>query len=343
MPFEIIRNDITTMCVDAIVNPTNSGMYGTEGVDGAVHRAAGPALREECLRIAPCRIGQAKVTSAYALPCRYIIHTVGPTWKGGNEGEQEQLAACYRSALSAARAYQLESVAFPLISAGTYGYPRELALRAAIDEIGSFLLENDMMIYIVVFDRESFRISRRLHANIEQFITDAQSSREDQRQLWYHDQTDADWQEERITPEPLSSAGQRCTAPSADEEELKKYLHRMDKGFSQTLMEMIDQRGMTDSQCYHKANVSRQLFSKIRSNPSYQPSKPTVLAFAVALRLTLKETQDLLEKAGYSLSRSSKMDLIVEFFIQHQFYDVYDINAALFDYDQPLLGNVSRS
>ncbi len=347
MPLEIVRNDITKMKVDAIVNAANHTLLGGGGVDGAIHRAAGPALLEECRRLQGCETGSAKITGAYGLPCRYVIHTVGPVWQGGAYGERRLLQSCYRTSLALARDHGCESVAFPLISAGAYGYPKDQALRIATQTIREFLLENDMLVYLVIFDKAAYQISGSLFSAIQSYIDDR-----------YVDVYHAEFRESRVLYAPAPPAEscreaapkaasakpafslprwrRRPRAPKATS--LEEALKQMDESFSEMLLRKIDEKGMTDSQCYKKANIDRKLFSKIRSDRLYKPSKPTVLAFAIALELPLAETRDMLQKAGFALSHSNKFDIIVEYFIQNGNYDIYQINEALFAFDQSLLG-----
>lgn len=331
MPLIIVRNDITTMRVDAIVNAANESLLGGGGVDGCIHRAAGPELLAECRRLGGCRTGEAKLTRGYRLPCKYIIHTVGPVWHGGDHGEQEQLVSCYRTSLVLARKHHCQTVAFPLISSGVYGYPKEQALRTAMDAIGAFLLEHDMSVYLVIFDRSAYQISSRLFADIAAYIDD------------HYVDAHTDFIRSRPCPVSIPVEAQMAPSPafspaSRPPRSLNDRLRHLDAGFSETLLTRIDRSGKKDSEIYKRANVDRKLFSKIRSNPDYRPSKPTALAFAIALELDLNETRDLIARAGYALSRSSKFDVIIEYFISQRNYNIYEINEALFAFDQSLLG-----
>ena len=329
MPLEIVRNDITKMKVDAIVNAANETLLGGGGVDGCIHRAAGPELLQECRTLGGCRTGEAKITGAYRLPCRYIIHTVGPVWNGGKYGEREKLASCYRTSLALAKEHGCETVAFPLISSGIFGYPKDQALRVAVDTIGEFLLHNDMTVYIVIFSRTAYQISSKLFADIAEYVDDhyvdahTDSRRDRLRRM-------------SVLEGRALSAGAAAAPMSADN--LDDLLAHLDAGFSETLLKLIDRSGKKDAEVYKKANVDRKLFSKIRNNPDYKPSKPTAVAFAIALELSLPETRDLIARAGYALSPSSKFDVIIEYFIMQRDYDIFKINEALFAFDQSLLG-----
>ena len=353
MPFEMVRNDITKMDVDAIVNAANRSLLGGGGVDGAIHRAAGPELLEECRGLGGCETGQAKITKGYRLPARYVIHTVGPVWHGGTNGEKELLSACYRNSLELAAAHGCETVAFPMISAGAYGYPKDEALSVAVEEITRFLLDHDMTVYLVVFGHESLVTGKKLFRDIREYIDDVyaetriQKRRENARkQLWREDEKAALDLDMEISQAIHANVSLGAAEPDmsimpsgAPEADWKKIIINTDKGFSETLLQLIDERGMKDAECYKKANVDRRLFNKIRSNPAYQPSKPTVFAFAAALELSLPETRRLLEKAGFALTRSSGFDLVMEYCIKHRVYDVIQINEILFELDMPLLGS----
>ena len=329
MPLEIVRNDITKMKVDAIVNAANETLLGGGGVDGCVHRAAGPELLQECRTLGGCKTGDAKITKAYRLPCQYVIHTVGPMWNGGSHGERKLLVSCYRTSLALAKEHGCETVAFPLISSGIFGYPKDQALRVAVDTIGEFLLHNDMTVYIVIFSRTAYQISSKLFADIAEYVDD------------HYVDVHTDSQRERLRQmsvlESRTLSADAAAAPMAVGG-LDSLLAHLDAGFSETLLKLIDRSGKKDSEIYKKANVDRKLFSKIRNNPDYKPSKATAIAFAIALELNLDETRDLVARAGYALSASSKFDVIIEYFIRQKKYDIFEINEALFAFDQSLLG-----
>ena len=333
MPLEIVRNDVTRMEVDAIVNAANETLLGGGGVDGAIHRAAGPELLAECRTLSGCPTGEAKITRGYRLPCRYVIHTVGPIWRGGRHGEEQLLTACYRNSLALAKQHECQSVAFPLISSGVYGYPKEQALKVATDAIRDFLMENDMLVYIVLFDRDSFHASGRLYARVAEYIDD---NYVDAHQDSVLERSRRMYQAERM--EELRSLEAPCAAKPVCASGLEGALQMLDESFSQMVLRKIDEAGIKDSVCYKRANLDRKLFSKIRNNANYHPTKRTALALAVALELDIDETAELLQKAGLALSHSYKFDVIVEYCILNGIYDVNTINQTLFDFDQPLLG-----
>ena len=359
MPLKLIRNDITKVTCDAIVNAANSTLLGGGGVDGAIHKAAGRGLLLECMKLGGCKPGQAKITGGYRLPCKYVIHTVGPKWRGGTNGEKDTLQSCYRESLCLAEAHGCESVAFPLISAGVYGYPKAQAFRVAVDAITEYLVTSDLLVYLVIFDTAVYQISEKLYGDIAAYIDDCYVEQ--------HTDTESERNRRMYDGESMPLAPQAASMPYTLEEleagtllaeditvtfqkalefpdvqqadDLEQALQQLDESFSEMLLRKIDEKGMTDAACYKKANIDRKLFSKIRSNRLYKPSKPTALAFAVALELPLEETKDLLQKAGFALSHSSKFDIIVEYFICHGVYDIFEINEALFAFDQSLLGS----
>lgn len=358
MPFKIVLNDITKMKVDAIVNAANRSLLGGGGVDGCIHRAAGRRLLEECRTLGGCETGQSKITGAYKLDAKYVIHTVGPKYSGGDRGEKELLESCYKTALALAKEHGCETVAFPLISSGIYRYPKAEAFRVASDTICRFLEENEMTVYLVIFSKSDYAMDGELYEDIERHL--------------YPDinRTPVPAELPCVTAE--STCGRRgflrrryCKTvlepvtmtndPSFDEEpdepcfdevldnpyfdgELDERLNSLDESFSEMLLRKIAEKGMTDAQCYKRANIDRKLFSKIRGDAGYKPSKPTAVAFAIALELSIDEMEDMLKKAGFALSESNKFDVIIRYFAVRKIYDVHKINEALFAYDQLLLG-----
>ena len=330
MPLQIVRNDITKMQVDAIVNAANETLLGGSGVDGAIHQAAGPELLAECRTLHGCKTGKAKITKGYHLPAKFVIHTVGPVWEGGSYGERELLVSAYRSSLELALEHRCETVAFPLISSGVFGYPKDQALKVAVDTIGDFLLQHDMTVYLVIFDKAAYTIGGKLFSDIAAYIDDR----------YAEEHTDSDEEQLRRRFRVLASAPmpEAEAAPAAAPSSLNEALEMLDESFSQMLLRKIDEAGLTDAECYKRANVDRRLFSKIRSDIHYKPSKPTAMAFAVALELPLEDAREMLQKAGFAFSHASKFDIIVEYFIAHRNYNIFEINEALFAFDQSLLG-----
>lgn len=443
MPFEIIRNDITNMRVDAIVNTANPRPVIGSGVDAAIHAKAGPMLLAARKLIGIMNTGEARVTPGFKLPCKHVIHTVGPVWEDGGYGEAWLLRQCYENSLKLALRHRCHSIAFPLISSGNYGFPKKVALDVAVETIRNFLKDHEMYVYLVVFSKESLELSDGLADQIRSFVDDAYVQEREKAEYsfnvsrsfelvrerlgepdavdehpcaWECEELPADWdrvedsfrvefdwdeapaihesdvtrreaeeQEKMVStgalpridssqlnerksrpaysPVPTVKAPPRApefakaskpkwnesrapepewrestVIPLFDEKELKKMVQQADASFSETLLKLIDLSGEKDSDVYKRANVDRKLFSKIRNNPQYKPSKSTAVAFAIALELDLEETRDFIGRAGYALSRSNKFDIIIEYFITHGRYDIYEINMMLFEFDQSLLG-----
>ena len=328
MPFSIIRNDITQVRADAIVNTANPGPLIGAGTDAMIHEKAGPRLLAARQRIGNIAPGSAALTPAYRLPAKYVIHTVGPIWQGGGQGEEALLRSCYDRSLALALEKGCKSVAFPLISAGNYGFPREKALQIAIAAFSAFLMEQDMQLYLVVFDRDSFRLSEKLFPSVTSYI--------DEHYIALH-QPKA-FPRGAYTSRSLRMEREDACTEKAMPLSLEDMLRQEDAGFTETLLKRIDQTGKKDSEIYKKANLSKQHFSKIRNNPHYKPTKATAIALALALELDLEETKDLIGRAGYALTNSSKFDLIVRFFIESRNYNIIEINLVLYEFDQPLLG-----
>ncbi len=362
MPFLIVRDDIARVSADAIVNAANTRLQAGGGVCGALFAAAGAAdMQAACDAIGGCPTGSAVSTPAFALDATWVIHAVGPIWRGGLSGEREALRSCYRSVFAEAERLGVRSVAYPLVSAGIYGFPVDEALAIAREETEAFLrVHEDVSVMLVMFDRATVRAGGELFDEIDEYIDDeyVEASPHMRRraerlavEAWdgaapggLADAGAPSGYADGAAPEAFAAAfgGEAvCAALSAAApRELDDLLSNLDASFSETLLALIDERGMTDAEVYHRANLSRQLFSKIRSNRAYRPTKQTAVALAVALELDPRQTQDLLGRAGLALSRSSKFDVIVRFFLERGVHDVFRINEALFAYDQPLLGSM---
>ena len=354
MPFEIVRNDIVNMQADAIVNTANPKPIIGYGVDMGIHKKAGPKLLDAREGIGDIDVGGAIITEGFCLDAKFVIHTVGPVWQGGQSGEEELLKRCYEKSLELAVENKCESIAFPLLSAGNHGFPKPLALQIAIGVFSEFLMNHEMQIYLVVFGKDTFSLSEKLFNSVQSYIDEKyivdktldeygvknkKGVREDEleqicqildaRRNYYPEPKYQEYADFSMPCAPMP-----CGAPC----DLEKLLDDTDAGFSETLLKLIDRTGKKDSDIYKKANVDRKLFSKIRNNPDYKPSKATAIAFAIALELSLDETRDFIARAGFALSHSSKFDIIIEYFISNGNYDMFEINETLFAFDQNLLG-----
>ena len=347
MPYQIIRNDITRVKADVIVNTANPHPVIGRGTDSAIYAAAGEkqllAARKEIGDIAR---GEVAVTPAFNLPAKYIIHTVGPSWEGGDHGERDILHACYRNSLRKAAELKAESIAFPLIATGVYGFPKDEALKIAMAEIQGFVLEHDMKVILVVFDMKAFELSGRLVGEIDQFIDEHGVGAA--REAEYGDFDSEEWRRRRIERRQAeaekemrfrSAEPENAGASSGEKEDrsLDEMLLQSGETFQQQLFRYIKDRGLKNSTVYNRANMDRKLFSKISKNVNYQPKKKTALALAIALELDLPDVEDLISRAGFALSPSNRADLIVEYFVTQKKYDIMEIDSALFDYGQPTL------
>ena len=346
------------MAVDAIVNTANPKPVIGYGCDAGIHKKAGPQLLEARKKIGVIDVGEVAVTPAYDLAAKYVFHAVGPIWQGGGYDEEQLLRRCYDRALTLALEHKCESIAFPLISTGNYGFPKPLALQIAIAAFSSFLMEHEMQIYLVVFGSDAFSLSEKLFHSVasyidENYVRDKEldeydlkcegNAREQElleiRKAMCRRQADR-YREELLFAAPSAPMEDAFFGVKQGVDDLPDLLSGLDAGFSETLLKLIDKTGKKDSEVYKRANVDRKLFSKIRNNPGYKPSKATALAFAIALELDLDETRDFIARAGYALSRSSKFDVIIEYFIKQGNYDIFEINEALFAFDQSSLGGV---
>ena len=350
MPFLMIRNDITKVAADAIVNPANRNLLQGSGTSRAIYQAAGEQeLTAACEAIGHCELGRAVCTPAFGLSAKYIFHAVCPAWHGGGFGEAEQLAGAYHSALELAAEYHCESVAFPLLSSGNYGYPKEQAFRIAVDTITQYVMEHDLTVYLVLYDRDSLAVSRKLFASVEEYIDDHYVAQNDEsygsgrRRREYEERwedaalADREYPAQECAPPVFATVLRQQSAPMAARS-LENLMDNLGESFTTRLLRLIDERGLKDSTVYKQSNISRQHFSKIQCNREYNPKKKTVLAFAVGLHLSEDETIDLLKSAGYAFSDSSKRDWIVRYCLENKIYNINQVNTLLFEYDQEQLG-----
>lgn len=363
MPFQIIRNDITKVKADAIVNTANPRPVYASGTDGAIYEAAGKMeLLAERKKIGDIAIGDVAVTPAFALNAKYIIHTVGPAWIDGEHGEFDNLQSCYRKSLDKAYELGCKSIAFPLISTGVYEFPKDKALQIAISVISGFLMNHDMQVNLVVFDRKSFVLSGKLFQGVDEFIDE--NYVKEKKSSEYSRKSDESYERnaqnrrfrdmpeeeayryleeeliERNAAPDLEAAYDEISIPkpSIISGSLDDVMLGVGETFQQRLLRLIDERGLKDVEVYKNANIDRKLFSKIRCNDDYKPKKKTAVALALSLQLNLEETKDLLARAEIALSPSNKFDLIIEYYISNEVYDLYTINMALFKHNQQILG-----
>lgn len=335
MPFTIVRQDITKMKVHAIVNAANTELQMGGGVCGAIFKAAGESeLQAACDKLAPIKTGDAVITPGFRLSAKHIIHAAGPVYRGGKSSEEEQLRLCYINSLKRAVENKCKSIAFPLISSGIYGYPKDEALRVATGAIQEFLIDHELEVYLAVFDKAAFTVSEKLIGEVESYIDEHYVAEHKFTRRELLDVEIEALEEADLISYNTSSPMQAPTVGSS----IDDLVGSLDEPFSETLLRLIDAKGKTDVEVYKRANLDPKLFSKIRTGKGYTPSKRTAIALAVALELSLDETDDLLERAGYALSHSQKFDVIVEYFIVSRKYDIFEINEVLFRYDQPLLG-----
>jgi O-acetyl-ADP-ribose deacetylase (regulator of RNase III) len=347
MPLKIVRNDITKVKADAIVNSANKNPICGGGAEYSIYEAAG---RENLLaareKIGPLKVAEIATTPAFALNAKYIIHTVGPRWNGGDSGETLALANCYRGALEKAKELGCNSIAFPLISSGVFKFPKDSALKIALQAIGEFLDSNEMDIQLVVFDRKAFEVSEELYSDIHAYIddnyvhkvydfVDAYTS-DPRNRRWIRNRQIEDTAE--LSAESIIETKYAILDAESRSANLEDILAKTGETFCDKLFGLIREKNQDDVEIYKKANIDRKHFSKIRSNVNYKPTKKTALALAIALQLDLDETKDLLARAELALSPSNKGDLIVSYFIERKKYDIWEINSMLFKFGQPTLG-----
>ncbi len=349
MPLEIVRNDIVKMSVDAIVNTANPCPEVGSGVDTAIHNAAGSELLQARKVIGVINRGDAAITPAFDLNSKYVIHTVGPVWNGGKDGEKACLRSCYQKSLDLAVENGCESIAFPLLATGNYGFPKDQALQIAVSVISDFILKHDIMVYLVVFSNKAFNLSAKLFKDVQSFI-DAHYVEEKLEEEYADNLSESARRELRYMRELIledidlhDDELEYCKSiplPSAvvGNISLEEMLEEKEMTFSEALLDWLIRKDLKDSDVYKKANIDRKLFSKIRNNPEYKPKKNTAIAFALAMELSLEETKEFIGRAGYALTHSSKYDIIIEYFIRQKNYNVFEINEVLFAYNYPLIG-----
>ena len=341
MPFEIVRNDITNMRVDAIVNAASRYPQVNAGVDAAIHKKAGSALLAARKEIGYIEPGKAAITPAFDLDAEYVIHAATPSWVDGISGEMNTLRNAYDMCLDLAAQHHCDSIAFPLLASGNHGFPKDKALQVAIAAFSEFLMAHEMQIYLVVFGKDSLKLSEKLVHNVtcyidenyvEAYELETKSLRNTRRRMDRYAVGRIMMPSESMAP---SCASTSCVKESLS---LDDYIKGKDAGFTETLLSLIQARGLKNSTVYKKANISKQHFSKLVNDPNAKPSKPTALALAIALELDIDGTKDLISRAGYALTNSSTFDLIIQYFIEHKQFNVIEINIALYEFDQTLLG-----
>ena len=358
MPFRIIRNDITKVKADAIVNTVNPDAAIGGGVETAIYKAAGEEkLFEARKKLGILQPGEVAVTEAFDLAAKYIIHVSSPWWNGGNQGEIECLRGCYEKALKTAKDYGCESIAFPLLATGTYGFPKKEGVQIAVDAFTEFLKEYEMEITLVVFGSEAVSVSGELVDEVRSFIDDhlveeALTVEYSEDKIYRREhrfgvreasfavvREEAEEAERLYTAKTFPVAEKKPLAtclPSASLEDTLKNIYT--DSFEKHLQKLINKKGLKNSEVYAAANISKQYFSKLLKG-QVKPSKEKMLALAVGLRLNMDEAIDFLRIAGYALSPISQTDIVVEYFIRKQEYNVLKIDIVLFDYGLEPLSN----
>ncbi|MBO4637343.1 MAG: macro domain-containing protein [Clostridiales bacterium] len=326
MPLNVIRQDITKVKADAIVNTANPDPVIGGGTDRAVYNAAGEnELRAARIAIGKIAPGEAVKTPAFALNAKYIIHTVGPVWEDGSHGEAAILKACYDNSLELAKELGCRSVAFPLIATGTYGFPKDKAIEIASKSIDSFLSHNDMDVTLVIFDKEAFKITGAKFQDITAYI----DSNYVESAHTYEYGTEGNINE-RIRRERLHMARVRGADSDDIPDDIDELLGKELMTFSERVLDIMSKRGLNGPDVYNRQHlITKKVFSDMKNNTYYHPNKYTAIAFCLALELPLDETMDLLNSAGWTLSKSKKADLIVKWHIARGDYSIRNINNTL--------------
>jgi len=344
MPLLLLRQDITKVKADIIVNTTNTKLLQGSGTSRAIFLAAGEEeLTKACEKIGGCEIGSAVITPAFKLQAKYIIHAVGPIWMNETADEINLLYSAYESSLKLAKKYNAETIAFPLISAGNYKMPIDIALGTAVNAINDFLADNDMTVYLTIYEKRVLEVGQKLSLDVQEYIDDNYVSNNDESYDEIYDVRMEDaLQQKKQSAELDVKSGQKTGLPvnlkPKTELTLEEQLNGKVETFTEMLFRLIDERNMSDVEVYRKANIDRKLFSKIRSNVDYKPSKKTIICLIIALELSVEEANELLMKAGYTLSTASKFDVVVSYYLEKKIYNIMEINEVLFKYELPLLG-----
>lgn len=334
MPYEIVRNDITNMIVDAIVNTANPLPIVGAGVDHAIHSKAGPELQKAREKIGKIAVGDAKITPAFLLDAKYVIHAVSPKWVDGNHYEERTLFSAYYNSLLLASKFSCSSIAFPLMATGTYRFPKELALEVALRAFQHFLTEHEMMIYLVIFDLDVLSISSRIFSNIQAYIDEEYVKTAKSTEYFTFSQLKDYQAKEKALLEHLQPESE---PNSSFREKLSLFLDQRQESYYELFARLIDARGWNESRIYNKAGVSRQIISKIRNDPFYRMTKKNLMALTFCLELDLEQTEELLARGDYALNPSKRSDLIYMFFISHRFYNTAVLDDVLYEYGEQCL------
>lgn len=333
------------MRCDAIVNTANTKPIIGSGCDYAVYKAAGKRRLSEYREknIGEVPEGDVFLTPGFRLPAHYIIHAVSPHYIDGVHGEEEKLRDCYRKSLSLAWEQQCRSIAFPVISTGSFGYPKEEGIRIAADEIQAFLQNHEMLIYLVVFDAQSARYGKRFDKDLQAYIDENYVGAKHHEE--YSIQTMAlrrDLDDESFSPYENDLYEDDLYEEDSDEDseeeneftelhesKLEERMKHLSDSFSEYLLYLIEEKGMTNADVYKRALVDKKTFSKIKNHADYHPQKMTAMCLCMGAKLNLDETRDLLTRAGYALSPCDKTDIIFSYFIENQIYDMIELDIQL--------------
>jgi len=374
MPLKIVRDNIINMETEAVVNTANRDPVVGPGCDSEIYNAAGydELLNFRIKNIGSVPEGQVFITPGFNLKAKFIIHAVSPRYIDGKQYEEKKLRSCYKNSLALAKENNIKSIAFPLISTGSFGYPKEEGLRIAVDEINSFLADNEMLIYIVVFDEKSAELSKKFYPDLEDYINshyveekiaysykprvkksrrriDADRFLESPKKIISEsveelapkkikesDIDDIDYYIDEPEKE-LSDASPDYFDEEIDFGQLDERLRHISDTFSQYLIFLIENKHLRETDVYKNAIIDRRIFSKIKNNIDYHPQKLTALCLCIGAKLNIDEAKDLLARAGYAFSPSDITDVIFSFFIEKEIYDMIEIDIQLEEHGLPCI------